>query len=62
VAGTRGDILPDDDFDLGGNSLSAVELMSRIRDSFGIELNIAMIFDAPTLDGLTRLIDEQVTP
>lgn len=56
------DIGQDDDFfDLGGNSLSAVELMSRIRDDFGVELNIGLLFDAPTLRELTGVIEQEVT-
>ncbi|HET8657824.1 MAG TPA: SDR family NAD(P)-dependent oxidoreductase [Micromonosporaceae bacterium] len=44
------DIAPDADFfELGGNSLTTVELMSRIRESFGITLEIGSIFDFPTL-------------
>jgi phthiocerol/phenolphthiocerol synthesis type-I polyketide synthase E len=40
---------PDDDFfDMGGNSLSAVELLSRIRSEFGVELNVGLLYDAPT--------------
>jgi acyl carrier protein len=54
------DIAADDDFfELGGNSLSAVELMSRVRDTFGVELNIGLLFDAPTLDRLTALLEQQ---
>ncbi|MER7455825.1 type I polyketide synthase [Micromonospora sp. NPDC126480] len=55
------DIAVDDDFfELGGNSLSAVELMSRVRDVFGVELNIGLLFDAPTLEQLTVLLRRQV--
>ncbi|HET8680563.1 MAG TPA: beta-ketoacyl reductase, partial [Micromonosporaceae bacterium] len=44
------DIAPDADFfELGGNSLTTVELMSRIRESFGVTLEIGSIFDFPTL-------------
>jgi acyl transferase domain-containing protein/acyl carrier protein len=53
--------LDDDFFDLGGNSLSAVELMSRVRDAFGVELNIGLLFDAPTLQQLTELLEQQAT-
>lgn len=49
----------EDFFDLGGNSLSAVELMSRIRDAFGRELSIAILFDAPTLAELAQVIQRQ---
>jgi acyl carrier protein len=55
------DIGDDDDFfDLGGNSLSAVELMSRIRDAFGVELSIGLLFDAPKLRALTAVIEKGV--
>jgi acyl carrier protein len=54
------DIGPEDDFfELGGNSLSAVQLMSRVRDGFAVELSIALLFEAPTLDELSALLDQQ---
>lgn len=43
-----------DFFALGGDSLIAVELMSQIRDRFGVELSIGAIFDYPTLGGFTE--------
>ena len=51
--------LDDDFFELGGNSMTAVELMSRIRETFGVELNIGLLFDAPTLRQLTALLQDQ---
>jgi acyl carrier protein len=42
----RGD---DDFFELGGNSLTAVELMSRIKEVFGVQLSVIVMFDHPTL-------------
>jgi acyl transferase domain-containing protein/acyl carrier protein len=42
----------DDFFELGGNSLTAVELMSRIQAAFQVELSIAALFDFPTLSAL----------
>ncbi|MFE4976386.1 SDR family NAD(P)-dependent oxidoreductase [Kitasatospora sp. NPDC056651] len=42
----------DDFFELGGNSLTAVELMSQIRKQYALDLSIAALFDYPTLHGL----------
>jgi acyl carrier protein len=38
-----------DFFALGGDSLIAVELISQVRDRFGVDLSIGAIFDFPTL-------------
>jgi acyl carrier protein len=49
----RTEIQADDDFfDLGGNSLSAIDLMKLIRDELGVELSIATLFDYPTFGAL----------
>ncbi|SPT57301.1 type I polyketide synthase [Actinomadura madurae] len=45
-----------DFFELGGNSLSAVELMSEIRAEFGIRTGIVTLFDHPTLGALAEII------
>lgn len=58
----EGGIAPDTGFfDLGGNSLTAVELMSRVRAEFGVELGVAALFDHPTPGGLASQIDRQVS-
>jgi acyl transferase domain-containing protein len=48
-------------FDLGGNSLTAVELMSRVRAEFDVELGVTALFDHPTFGELAAHIDRQGT-
>jgi phthiocerol/phenolphthiocerol synthesis type-I polyketide synthase E len=51
---TVGDL--DDFFELGGNSLAAVELMSGIRDEFGVRLSLVTMFDHPTFGALANAL------
>ncbi|OPF84591.1 non-ribosomal peptide synthetase [Streptomyces antioxidans] len=44
----------DDFFALGGNSLSAVRLLSRVRSAFGAEVDVRAVFEAPTAERLAR--------
>ncbi|MFD7460906.1 MULTISPECIES: non-ribosomal peptide synthetase [unclassified Streptomyces] len=46
----------DNFFDLGGESLAAMRLVSRIRSLFGTDLTITQFFDAPTVLGLDDLL------
>ncbi len=44
--------IDDSFFDLGGHSLSATRLISRLRKVFGLKLELDDIFDTPTIAGL----------
>jgi acyl carrier protein len=48
-----------DFFEAGGDSLSAVHLMGRIRDVFQIELSIGALFDYPTLAEIVGALKAQ---
>ena len=47
-----------DFFEIGGNSLAAVQLAARISAHFGIELGAGSLFDHSTIDSLAREIGQ----
>ena len=45
-------------FDCGGHSLLATQLMTQIRETFNLELSLAVLFQAPVLEDLATAIAE----
>jgi len=53
-------ITPDQNyFDLGGDSILAVQMFTRIEQEFKVKLPLATLFDAPTIQELARVLQEE---
>jgi amino acid adenylation domain-containing protein len=50
----------DNYFRLGGHSLMAIRVVSRMREAFKIELSLSSIFEAPTVAELAGMIERQL--
>jgi len=52
----------DDDFlHIGGDSLSATQVVVRVNHGFGVALSVRAIFDAPTIASLAALLCEHIS-
>ncbi len=48
-------------FDLGGHSLLAAQVISRVRETFHVELSLRSLFLKPTVEGLAENIEKSLT-
>ncbi|WP_207266439.1 non-ribosomal peptide synthetase [Pseudomonas sp. GW101-3H06] len=46
-------------FLLGGNSIAATQVIARVRDELGLELNLRLLFEAPTLAAFAAAVAQQ---
>ena len=54
----EGEVRPEDDFfDLGGHSLAAAQLSSRVEQGFGVHVSMPLFMEDPTLAGLCDRIE-----
>ncbi|MEU9386173.1 phosphopantetheine-binding protein, partial [Streptomyces sp. NPDC048279] len=51
----------DNFFHIGGNSILAIRLISRIQQEFGIDFAVRTVFEGPTVARLAATVEERVT-
>ena len=51
--------IQDNFFDLGGHSLLAIQVITRMKAELKAEVSVAMLFEGPTVESLSRLIGHE---
>ncbi|MDJ0835577.1 MAG: amino acid adenylation domain-containing protein [Acidobacteriota bacterium] len=51
--------IDDNFFELGGHSLSATQVFTQVNKYFDLDLNVAAVFDHPTIAALAAMIDDR---
>ncbi|QDL09659.1 beta-ketoacyl synthase [Brasilonema octagenarum UFV-E1] len=59
LLGTKQIGIHDNFFDLGGDSLIAVQVISRLRKTFSIQLTVALFFECPTIAEIVPKLEKQ---
>ncbi|HEU5382584.1 MAG TPA: SDR family NAD(P)-dependent oxidoreductase [Ktedonobacteraceae bacterium] len=54
--------LDDNFFDLGGNSLIALQLIARIKKTFRVQISVVTLFEAPTVNTMLKFLLPQNLP
>ncbi|MFF5112087.1 amino acid adenylation domain-containing protein [Streptosporangium sp. NPDC000509] len=47
-------------FELGGTSIQVIQLLGKVRTTFGIEVPVVEFFDRPTIAGVADAVDSEV--
>jgi acyl carrier protein len=45
-------------FELGGNSLTGIQLMNQLKQDMGVQLSAAALYEGPTIQTLAHLIEQ----
>ena len=60
ILGASDDVTDGDFFELGGDSLAAVELVALIEEAFAVAPPLDAVFDAPTVAGLAKVVEDML--